>query len=178
MSAAHRSGPRDHETHAPGSPALSAAHPTSDPRMPSAVEPDASAQPVPHSRSEVGRVEWRKVGRRQYRFVLVAVGPRGRYTAAQSPTFRGTPVSETTAGGGSASAAKFDDQSSDAFNALASALWQQGWEPTELGRSWHDATYRRAVVATATEALEAAAERDAHDEVGDIDGGPEADHQP
>lgn len=108
----------------------------------------AAAETGPRWRSEVGRVEWQKVGRRQYRFVLVAVGPNGRYTAAQSSTFRGTPASESTAGGGAASAARLDDLSSDAFNALASALWQQGWEPTGLGRSWHDATYRRVVPVT------------------------------
>ena len=82
-------------------------------------------------RSEVGRVKCRKVGRRQYRFVLVALGPNGRYTAELNvPRHAGAGVDSTR---GRRVGGTLDDASSDAFNALASALWQQGSEPTGLG---------------------------------------------
>lgn len=96
------------------------------------------------ARVEIARWQWRKVARRKYRFVVVALGPVGRYVAGESPTFRGSTVSEHF-DNSSFTAIRDDSEARDAFNALVRQLWDDGWEPTAFGRAWHDATYRRFV---------------------------------
>src|SRR5437868_550894 len=118
--------------------------------------------PKPPARSEIGqigyeetkfRAEWKdrsgnpvkdRAGnvltqeRSGVQFFLMAVGPRGRYRARSGRPFDG----KTSVDNASQYVALSDD-AEKALNELIQELWRDGWQPTSVGRRWHDINFRR-----------------------------------
>lgn len=74
-----------------------------------------------------------------FRFWAQAVGPGGRYRAAQSPTF-------AAAKGESSPSSSSSSEAGAALDELIRRLWSDGWQPTSFGREWYQLIFRRPVL--------------------------------
>jgi hypothetical protein len=106
------------------------------------------------ARSEIAKINWEKMtikvetstilgkanlNRFGLRFWVLAVGPKGRYTA-----FTGTPFQAKSQTDGDSYVA-YSDASDAALDEVIQHLWKEGWQPTSFGRHWHEINFRRFV---------------------------------
>jgi hypothetical protein len=74
------------------------------------------------------------------RFWLRAVGPNGVYTAKISRPFEGKQESNRTGW-----YVVWSEAGRDALNELIQDLWKDGWQPSSIGRFWHQFSFRKMV---------------------------------
>lgn len=119
----------------------------SEDRSPGGVRKRRSAP----SRFELCQIQWSLVQKKafsgkSYRFWADAIGPKGLYKAGESPVFVGNTTGKKTSPN---SYPQYyvtrTAQAVAAFDALAADLWHDGWQPSGVGRFWHDVRFRRVV---------------------------------